>query len=255
MNVALASGTKPILPSHEVFISQPTQVYLISLSVITQTTRGDDKATVVHWDFAMLLLVLTSSGFKPSTIANWPFAHSAAFSSEPLTSTLFHQAIVDPHSSPHLKCDFNKLICTQEMPWSLSVTEEKGITASLWSFNLLTEAWNQATLYSRDIIVATINKLLCLSTVTLHSWLPYVFAIQTFFMFVPEADSGYKSPWTFMDFQALSPVAVTAFEWLCSSVLPEVSGEFVTPCKAPLTALPWTPVGLLTCNSDQESRD
>lgn len=35
-----------------------------------------------------------------------------------------------------------------------------------------------------------------------------------------------------------TPVAVTAFEWLCSSVLPEVSGEFIAPCKAPFTALP-----------------
>lgn len=65
--------------------------------------------------------------------------------------------------------------------------------------------------------------------------------------------SSKKSTRTFEDFPALSPVAVTAFEWLGSSVLPEVSGEFITPCKAPLTALPWTPVGLLTCNNYQES--
>lgn len=44
-----------------------------------------------------------------------------------------------------------------------------------------------------------------------------------------------------------TPVAVTAFEWLRSGVLPEVSGELITSCKAPLTSLPGTPVGLLTC--------
>lgn len=43
-----------------------------------------------------------------------------------------------------------------------------------------------------------------------------------------------------------SPVAVAAFEWLCSSVLPEVSGKLIAPCKAPFTAFPWTPVRLLT---------
>lgn len=41
-----------------------------------------------------------------------------------------------------------------------------------------------------------------------------------------------------IDCAALSPVAVAAFEWLGSSVLSEVSGEFVAPCKAPLAALP-----------------
>lgn len=35
-----------------------------------------------------------------------------------------------------------------------------------------------------------------------------------------------------------SPFAVTAFEWLCSSVLPEVSGELIASCKAPLAAFP-----------------
>lgn len=35
-----------------------------------------------------------------------------------------------------------------------------------------------------------------------------------------------------------TPVAVTAFKWLRSSVLPEVSGEFIASCKAPLAALP-----------------
>lgn len=33
-------------------------------------------------------------------------------------------------------------------------------------------------------------------------------------------------------------VTVTAFKWLCPSVLPEVSGQLVAPCKTPLTALP-----------------
>lgn len=33
-------------------------------------------------------------------------------------------------------------------------------------------------------------------------------------------------------------VTVTAFKWLCPSVLPEVSGQLVAPCKTPLAALP-----------------
>lgn len=33
-------------------------------------------------------------------------------------------------------------------------------------------------------------------------------------------------------------VTVTAFKWLCPSVLPEVSGQLVASCKTPLTALP-----------------
>lgn len=56
-------------------------------------------------------------------------------------------------------------------------------------------------------------------------------------------------------FPALSPVAVTAFEWLCSGVLPEVSGELVASCKAPLAALPWTPVGLLTCRRRRKKKE
>lgn len=41
-----------------------------------------------------------------------------------------------------------------------------------------------------------------------------------------------------MTIKTISPVAVTAFKWLCSSVLPEVSGEFIASCKAPLAAFP-----------------
>lgn len=59
--------------------------------------------------------------------------------------------------------------------------------------------------------------------------------------------SGRLDDQTLTDLLVHQPVAVTAFERLCSSVFPEMSGEFVTPCKAPLTALPWTPVGLLSC--------
>lgn len=33
-------------------------------------------------------------------------------------------------------------------------------------------------------------------------------------------------------------VTVTAFKWLCPSVLPEVSGQLIASCKTPLTALP-----------------
>lgn len=55
------------------------------------------------------------------------------------------------------------------------------------------------------------------------------------------------SSWLCVAVRTHSPVAVTAFEWLCSSVLPEVSGKLIAPCKAPFTAFPWTPVGLLTC--------
>lgn len=50
------------------------------------------------------------------------------------------------------------------------------------------------------------------------------------------------------------PVTVIAFEWLGPCVLPEVSGQLVAPCKAPLAALPRTPVRFLTCGADTRRR-
>lgn len=57
-----------------------------------------------------------------------------------------------------------------------------------------------------------------------------------------------------MTIKTISPVAVTAFKWLCSSVLPEVSGEFIASCKAPLAAFPWTPVRLLAYKNERKEK-
>lgn len=48
------------------------------------------------------------------------------------------------------------------------------------------------------------------------------------------------------------PVTVTAFEWLCPGVLPEVSGQLVASCKTPHAALPRTPVRFLACRTNKK---
>lgn len=131
-----------------------------------------------------------------------------------------------PLTQLHLTCHSCQLICINEWRSLLWRTAEwhgkwqPGVASG--RVNLLKDAADQTAIHA---------YWLKRQEEVLHSF--------TFFQF-------WLKPTVDSQFIEHSPVAVTAFEWLCSSVLPEVSGELITSCKAPLAAFPWTPVGFLT---------
>ena len=87
-----------------------------------------------------------------------------------------------------------------------------------------------------QIPIMTLRLVVCKDTLVSIVYNPHVLYSLLQYIFI-SCTGGVRLQWRLKRARGL-PVTVTAFKWLCPSVLPEVSGQLVAPCKTPLTALP-----------------